>query len=177
MRRYGSLVAVMIGLGGLAVAGAFQPGPAAQQSDTSRELLVEVRALRMALEQLASAGPRVQLMFGRLQLQEQRISGLTRRLGELREKIRPMQGQEDVLRARVDRYDAFLKNAAANDPERDELVQEMPVLRKELARLSVEVQQLQQEEAAVTAEIALEQGRWTEINQRLEELERALSRR
>ena len=51
----------------------FTVRPVAQQPDTTAALLVEVRGLRAALEQLASAGPRVQLMFGRLQLQEQRI--------------------------------------------------------------------------------------------------------
>jgi chromosome segregation ATPase len=176
MRSYVSTIAVL-SVCGMVAAGAFQRGPAAQQPETTRELLVEVRALRVALENLASAGPRVQLMFGRLQLQEQRITGLTRRLGELREKTKVALAQEEALRARVASYDTFLKTASAADPERDELEQEMPRIRKELARLTSDVQQLQQEEASVAAEIGLEQGRWTEINQRLEELERALVRR
>ena len=36
--------------------------------DTLAALLVEVRGLRAAMEQMASAGPRVQLAFGRLQM-------------------------------------------------------------------------------------------------------------
>ena len=42
----------------------FGAEPDAQAPDTMKELLAEVRGLRAAMEQLASAGPRVQLMFG-----------------------------------------------------------------------------------------------------------------
>lgn len=49
--------------------------------------------------------------------------------------------------------------------------------KRELARVVADLQRLNTEEASVAAEAATEQGRWTEINQRLEELERALTRR
>ena len=37
-------------------------------------LLTEVRGLRVAMEQMTSAGARVQLALGRLQLQESRLN-------------------------------------------------------------------------------------------------------
>jgi hypothetical protein len=40
-------------------------------------LLREVDGLRVAMEQKASAGPRVQLAIKRLQLQEQRVNNMT----------------------------------------------------------------------------------------------------
>jgi hypothetical protein len=45
------------------------------------------------------------------------------------------------------------------------------------SRVLQRLQVLQSEEAALSQEIAAEQGRWSEINQRLEELDRALSRK
>jgi hypothetical protein len=39
------------------------------------------------------------------------------------------------------------------------------------------VQRLQVEESDAVQELAVEQGRWTEINQRMEELEGALARK
>src|SRR5262245_58939243 len=54
--------------------------PASPQADVLGALLTEVRGLRSAMEALASAGPRVQLLLGRVQLQEQRILNQTRRL-------------------------------------------------------------------------------------------------
>jgi hypothetical protein len=46
-----------------------------------------------------------------------------------------------------------------------------------LADSSTQLERLQNEEHSLGQEIAAEQGRWAEINQRLEELDRALSRR
>src|SRR5687767_14532699 len=56
-------------------------------------LLVEVRGLRAAMEQMASAGPRVQLALGRLQLQEQRLNTLVRRLEGVRDQLAQAQRQ------------------------------------------------------------------------------------
>ena len=47
-------------------------------------LLTEVRGLRQALEEMGTAGPRVQLALGRLQLQEQRVNTAIRRLESIR---------------------------------------------------------------------------------------------
>jgi hypothetical protein len=51
--------------------------------DVLPALLVEVRGLRAAMEQMASAGPRIQLFVSRLQLQEARVNAMARRLDEI----------------------------------------------------------------------------------------------
>src|SRR5690606_28974499 len=58
------------------------PQPAATDA-----LVQEVRALREAVEQVLSASIRVQLMMGRLQLQEARIQALVRQEAELEARI------------------------------------------------------------------------------------------
>ena len=55
------------------------------EPDVLNALLTEVRGLRQAMEQMAVAGPRVQLALGRLQLQEQRVNTMIRRLETVRE--------------------------------------------------------------------------------------------
>jgi hypothetical protein len=45
------------------------------------------------------------------------------------------------------------------------------------ARAATELQRLQLDESGILQELASEQGRWTDINQRMEELERALTRK
>ena len=47
----------------------------------------------------------------------------------------------------------------------------------EMTRATLDLQRLQTEEATLTQDIAAEQGRWTELNQRLEALERSLGGR
>jgi peptidoglycan hydrolase CwlO-like protein len=51
------------------------------------------------------------------------------------------------------------------------------MMKKEIERLGKEIQKLVNEEAFVNQEISSEQARWTDFNQRLEELERSLVRR
>jgi chromosome segregation ATPase len=143
--------------------------------DTLAALLVEVRGLRAAMEQMASAGPRVQLAFGRLQMQEQRVNTLVRRADELRTHIADVQGGINTAR---DRLAAMQRDLDRNpNPDvRNELENALPVMKRELTQRSAELQRLQMEETDVSSQLATEQSRWTDINQRLEELERSLRR-
>ena len=72
--------------------------PQQPNQDTLGALLVEVRGLRGAIEQMASVGPRVQLAMGRLQLHEQR-------LGDVRVRFDPDLGPASSARMRVDHFD------------------------------------------------------------------------
>ena len=61
-----------------------RPGP---DRDIMPALLQEVRGLRAAMEQMTSAGSRVQLALGRLQLQEQRLNAANGRSTEIRSQL------------------------------------------------------------------------------------------
>ena len=60
---------------------------------------------------------------------------------------------------------------------RSQLQDSLADVKQQLARATAEIQRLQTEEAAAASQVASEQARWAEINQRLEELDRALVRR
>jgi predicted nucleic acid-binding Zn-ribbon protein len=173
--RPAGVVAIVVLLLAVAVQ-PFRATPQAQNPDTLKELLVEVRGLRIAMEQLASAGPRVQLMFGRLQLQEQRINEQVRKLDAVRGQLKKAQDQETEERGRIQRFEDFVRNNPSS-PERADLEQSLPGMRRQLATLSAETQRLLVEEANLTSLIATEQNRWTDINRTLDELDRALTRR
>ena len=55
--------------------------------DVLNALLVEVRGLRIAIEQMSSASARVQLVMGRLQIQEQCVNRFLDRLNGMRESV------------------------------------------------------------------------------------------
>src|SRR5437773_9163990 len=63
--------------------------PAAAQSatDPMAALLAEVHALRIAMEQQASVGPRIQLTLARLTIEEQRITHLSAELDATRQRL------------------------------------------------------------------------------------------
>lgn len=148
---------------------------AAPNQDTLAALLVEVRGLRAAMEQMASAGPRVQLAFGRLQMQEQRVNTMIRRADELRAKIAETENALGNARSKLEGLQRALERNA-NPDERNALENMIPELKRQIGLTTTELQRLQAEEADASSQVLAEQARWADINQRLETLERALAR-
>ena len=148
-----------------------QPAP-----DVLAALLVEVRGLRQAMEQMASAGPRVQLALGRLQLQEQRVNTQVRRLEEIKSNLVQARRELTDHTDQAGQLERAIRETADAEKRR-EFEAELPELRRRVERTTAEVQRLQNEEATVSQDISSEQARWSDFNQRLEDLERTLSRR
>jgi chromosome segregation ATPase len=155
-----------------AVAASREP---AQESPTILPaLLSEVKGLRAAMEQMASAGPRVQLALGRLQLQEQRVNTLMARLQTVRDRLASTQRQVAQQQHQAERFESAAKS---NPAERAEVEEMLAMFKDDMAASAAEIQRLTIEEASIAADIAMEQARWTDLNQRLEELEVSLGRR
>jgi chromosome segregation ATPase len=144
--------------------------------DVLQALLVEVRGLRQAMEQMASAGPRVQLALGRLQLQEQRVNTLSRRLEDIKTKITEANSGLEQASEQLTMFERMAKEAPDVE-KRKEVEGMLEGFKLQMSRASAEIQRLQNEEVIVGQDISTEQARWSEINQRLEELERSLIRR
>jgi len=149
--------------------------PAAQDQDVVAALLVEVRGLRTAMEQMAAAGPRVQLALGRLQLQEQRVNTLLRRHDDVKARIASEEQQAGQLRDELARLEERLRRET-DVKEREALEERSGSFKLLLERLTGEIQRLQAEEIGVAQGVASERGRWMDINAQLEALERALGR-
>jgi predicted nucleic acid-binding Zn-ribbon protein len=128
------------------------------------------------MEQMASAGPRVQLFASRLQLQEARISGMVRRLDAVRDSLASAKQAHDRVRDEIKQFETALSSGAVG-PDREALEQMLPVRKREAAAMQTTLDRYLAEEGQLANDISIEQGRWTEINQRLDELERALSKR
>jgi hypothetical protein len=145
--------------------------------DVLSALLVEVRGLRAAMEQAAFAGSTVQILLGRVQLQEQRISNQIRRLDAVRASLLPAQKDLDPMEREVREFEEAVRRvhgAAAGDSQAEQMLRER---KGEIARRRAEVRRLMAEEALLAQDVASEQARWMELNQRLEEFERTLARR
>ena len=175
-----NLFRVGVGLLALVTAGFLAGSVRAQQSsgqaDILPALLEEVRGLMAAMEQMAQSGPRVQLALGRLQLQEQRVNTLVRRLEDIRSNQVQITAELERRRPQL----AMLETASREAPDAEERRQAERMLKMakaEIATSTAAYDRLQAEEASVSADLATEQGRWMEINQRVEELERALGGR
>ena len=151
--------------------------PAATDDEVLPALLAEVKGLRAAMELIASAGPRVQLFVGRLQLQEGRMSAMTRRLDTVRDSLAATQAQYEKTRQHVQGLQTAIAENREGLPPRAELESMLTSARNEASAARTAVDRLAAEEAQLVQDLTVEQGHWTEINQRLDELERALARR
>jgi chromosome segregation ATPase len=147
----------------------------ASAPDTLSSLLIEVRGLRAAIEQMASAGPRVQLAMGRLQLQEQRVGELTRKLEEVKTKLASVQEESDMADEQIKTLEDTIPRTT--DPARlRELEEALRHMKLSARNHGPAVQRLQGEQAAIAQDLANEQTRWADLNQRLDELERMLGK-
>lgn len=152
-----------------------------RQDDVLSALLVEVKGLRAAMEQLASAGPRVQLFASRLQLQEGRMNAMARRLDTVRDNLAAaqrqlvdVQGEEQRLQAAVNALRASASPQAREEAEMTESL--LGQVRRQLGVAKATTDRHAAEETQLVADLTTEQGRWVEINGRLDELEKALGR-
>ena len=178
-RTNAALLAAVVLMAGWTVVRAQAPGNPGTP-DLMPALLEEVRGLRAALEQMSSAGARVQLALGRLQLQEARVSTTVKRLDEARTRLGQLQAQEADMQRQLASFEAAIKDGhrfkspSGEGPTREQLDDERADQQRRLAQLRTEVQRLTAEESVYATDVANEQARWTELNQRLEDLERAL---
>jgi predicted nucleic acid-binding Zn-ribbon protein len=169
------LTTILVSAALLGGTGAGRAQVTATPPEVQAALLVEVRGLRAAMEQMAAAGPRVQLALGRLQLQEQRVNTLVRRLEDIKASLAQAQKGLEETTERMSRFERLSREAT--DPEiRRESEEQFKGLKTVVTRATLDVQRLQNEEAALSQDISAEQGRWAELNRRLEELERSLGR-
>ena len=171
------LIVLIIGLSVSPTASQSTARPSPPQEDVLPALLTEVRGLRAAMEQMASAGPRVQLALGRVQLQEQRVNNLLRRVEEGRSHLAETQRKYEQTQQELRNLETMIRDPRPDGPPVAELQNMQRGTEHEVARLAADLQRLTAESAAIDADLATEQGRWIDLNQRMEALEQSLVRR
>jgi hypothetical protein len=151
--------------------------PAEQTPQDASALLSEVRLLRHAIENLAGNGARVQIVFGRLQLQEQRTAVAARRLEEARNTLAVHLTKLAEVSARLKDVEA-MSTDGSRPPEGQEQVRDMlNHFNREAKQLEAERVRLALLESEASSALADEQSRWADLNRQLEEIERALAPR
>ena len=151
-------------------------GEAGPTENVLPALLAEVKGLRAAMEQMSSAGPRVQLFVGRLQLQETRMNGMIRRLDTVRDTLASARRELEGFKSAQKMMEGGGEPQQPGEPKEDF----GPILggmKQQAAAAQANVDRLAAEEMQLTQDLTAEQARWIDINQRLDELERALAKR
>jgi chromosome segregation ATPase len=183
-RTTGAIGAGLLLIAGLTVVRAQAPAAAgADHRDILPALLQEVRGLRAAIEQMTASSSRVQLVLGRLQLQEQRLGGANSRLAEVRNhlgaaqrRVAEMQDQAASLESMVSGQTEMPKPEGQMTAEqiRRQITMEMQAVQQQMTAANAEVQRLTIQENTLAGEVSAEEARWADLNRQLEELERSL---
>jgi chromosome segregation ATPase len=173
-----SMAFLSIGAGsGMSARPEVSPQPAAAQSQEARttaQLLQEVRELRAAIERMTVAGTRAQLLLGRLQMQEQRMTSLSRQLQETRTKLASIQRERQSQAQRIEQFTEGLDHTLTAE-QRLDMESALKMTKQMVVQLDQQVSALQIEDLGVGQALSTEQARWLELNAKLEELEGLLA--
>ena len=145
-----------------------------QDGQTTAQLLQEVRALRVAIERMTVAGTRAQLLFGRLQMQEQRMTSLAGQLQETRTRLASVQRDRQDHASKIETLTEEIDHAP-NAEQRLDIERALKMAKQTLTQLDQQVSALQAEDVGIGQALSTEQARWVELNGRLEELEGQLA--
>jgi chromosome segregation ATPase len=145
-----------------------------QESRTTVQLLEEVRALRAAIERMTVSGTRAQLLLGRLQMQEQRMTTLGRQLQETRTNLATRLREREGHASEIERLTQGIERASTPD-ERAHLEMNLKAITQAVKQFDQQINVLQADDAGIAQALSTEQARWIDLNGRLEELEGLLA--
>ena len=142
---------------------------------TMQTLLAEVHQLRLALERSTQIAPRIQIAVERLKLQQEQVGRTTIQLDDLRRDIDRSRSDLPKLQQRLDGISAVESDQVADPGKRRDFEEMSKMLKLEIEQTEKSLQQMQAREIELAGQLQTEQSRLTELNDRLDQIERALS--
>jgi hypothetical protein len=159
------------GIAALVVVGVAQ-GQAHRPDATLDELVVEVQALRAEMNQAAAASIKAQLLVGRLQMEDQRISSVVRDLETVHAELAANAQMRTETAARIKTLEDSLTGAGPDT--RDDIERQVTTAKGAAQQADRRQQALKRRESTLAKELQEDQARWSEINARLENFEHAI---
>jgi hypothetical protein len=162
----------------VAIASAQTSRQAAPSDSAAVEALTaEIRALRAELGETARAGLRLQLLTARIQAQEQRIIYLDRQRAEASARRAKIEQERNDTTTRVQEFNVNALAAVVPVEQRRMMEFAMAEAKRQLPELDRQLLQAQADENDAVNALSQEQGRWGDLNTRLDDLERSLGAR
>jgi len=147
------------------------PAQAPPPADVNAALVREIHDLRLAIEKLASANSRVQILATRANQQEQRIANLTDQWNALNGKLTEAAAQATRTNARLEEVQRDIR--IETDPEKGKVLRDMQsalLFQIEESGSSGSATQAQAE--SIRQQIIREQANLSDTQRRLDELMR-----
>jgi GGDEF domain-containing protein len=157
----------------VAASASAQTAKPAAETDAIAVLTREIRALRQEIAETARASLRLQLLTARIQAQEQRIIYLDRQRAEAATRRSTAEQARNGIATQIQTFAGGDASKLTAEQKRD-MESMIAMFKKQVATHDSLVAQLEMEEMDAANALAQEQGRWADLNQRLEDLERSL---
>ena len=157
-------------------ASAQQPATTPPQSDVLQQLLSEVRQLRLSVEHAATESAALQLLAMRAAMQEERLYRISREVDTLRTDLEAARRDAATLATNMKEFERTITDETDQN-RRLALEGELPAMRARLQAAREKEQFLVQQEGNRSGSLATEEGRWQDINARLDDLERRVTTR
>jgi hypothetical protein len=145
-------------------------------NDTVSALLVEVRALRIAMERAATTTPQIQLLAARLSVENERLARLTRDADSARQELERVVAASAGLTARSGQLEEILSRETDPARQRD-LRQEQAAIKMQVEEQAGQELRLRARDMELSNLVAAEQTQWAELNRRVDQLEQELAAR
>jgi len=161
---------------GLVALGAAVPGQTQTAAPSTLDaLLAEVRGLRAEVHQAAGASIRTQLLVARLSLQEQRINGVAKQLTDVQTQRAAMEGPTAQFERRFQQLEELIRSPSTPPEQHRQFEQEIESMKLVRTDMRQRLQRLVSQESAFASQLAMEQSRWVEFNDRLDQIERDIA--
>ena len=144
-------------------------------SQILRALLDEVRQLRQDLKTSTAQMERAQILMHRLQLQEGVVERASHSLDEARAKLTQIQSQRKNFTDQVKRLEES-QTASTNAADQKPLADALASMKARLDVLGTEEQDAQAIVTDRDGQLRTEQGKLTELQERLDQLESSLAK-
>ena len=169
------LLLAVLGLSLLTVAKAYSSSAVqpVQGDQTMQALLGEVHQLRLVLQRANLNTYHAQITIERMKLQQQRVDRLTTQLGEVRKQLAETRKAWSWIPGNMKTEEMRLTQET-EATKRAEMERSIQRLKAELDELTQKEQQEQVYETQLQAQLQAEQAKLSELNERLDTLQREL---
>lgn len=149
-------------------------GESASSDPSIPSLLSEVRSLREDLRAAIVTAQRTQIVLYRLQVQETAVRRATQKLEEIREQLTQLEDSKKSMAANVQQLEE--QASGTQDAGAHKMFETQAAsLKSMLDRWGAEIPKLQAKEAEALSQVQNEQGRYSELQDALEKIDKGLT--
>ena len=147
--------------------------PAAQPEPAIRQLLEEVRELRVFLQKTGAINQRAQVLLERIRMQQQRVDSLSREQEEVRVQVKQLERRIPQSQENIALWEKKVELAETPN-QRVDWEQAVRDLRRQSEAIKKDLQEYKDREVQLAGRISAETAKLEELNSRLDVIEREM---